>query len=187
VRSARNPATAWLNSLMSPWMSARLFCPSQVFLAAPHFAIFRAPPAGPPGYSPARVPLDGLARTFSEQMKRVCIQRHTERLPSEDRAMSLRTGGYVLVYILTGAALIVFACLGAMLILADNNNCGAAFGYYGCETPEARKTALAVFFCSAWQTWRQIFWLLIAAAAKGYDVRTYGRSVSFVAASEVGA
>jgi hypothetical protein len=53
------------------------FCSSQVFLAAPHFAIFRAPPAGPPDYSPARVPLDGLARTFSEQMKRVCIQRDT--------------------------------------------------------------------------------------------------------------
>ena len=60
--------------------------------------------------------------------------------------MSLRTGVYVLVCMLAGAALIVFACLGAMLILADNNNCGAAFGYYGCETPGAAENGSSRFF-----------------------------------------
>jgi hypothetical protein len=42
------------------------------------------------------------------------------------------------------------------------------------------------FFCGGVATWRQILSFLAAAAAKGYDVRTYGRFVR-VAASEIGA
>jgi hypothetical protein len=42
------------------------------------------------------------------------------------------------------------------------------------------------FFCGGVATWRQILSFLAAAAANGYNVRTYGRFVR-VAASEIGA
>ena len=39
----------------------------------------------------------------------------------------------------------------------------------------AKRQAIAVFSCGRVATWRQILWLLVAAAAKGYDARIYGR------------
>ena len=36
------------------------------------------------------------------------------------------------------------------------------------------------FFCGRVATWRLILWFLVAGATKGYDVGTYGRSVSLL-------
>jgi hypothetical protein len=48
----------------------------------------------------------------------------------------------------------------------------------GAEPHPPRDDGYSVFYCGRVAAWRQILWLLVAAAAKGYDARIYGRFVS---------
>jgi hypothetical protein len=47
--------------------------------------------------------------------------------------MRVRSCRFALAFVSAGAILFGAVCLGAIVFLADAH-CGAAFGYYGCET-----------------------------------------------------